>query len=140
MGLAVSESWLDLGAVVEGGGDGVAVVTSLEFILIAVHSGVDEGFFGDESLIEEAAEVGVPLDVAGAADDVFERAGSAVVVGDGAGDGVIVVLEELVGENPALDAVEKALRVDEDEDFRQAAEHRACGCPSDRVRGSGRWF
>ena len=73
-------------------------------------------------MVEEAAEIGVPLDVAGAADDVLQRAGAAVVVGDGAGDGVVVVLEEFVGEHPLLDAVEKSLGVDEDEDFREAAE------------------
>ena len=55
-------------------------------------------------MVDEAAEVVVPLDVAGAADDVFERAGSAIVVGDGAGDGVVVVLKEVLGEDAARDA------------------------------------
>ena len=96
----------------------------LEFFLVAVHAGVDEGVVGDESLIEQAAEVGVPLDVASAANDILERAGTAVIVGDGAGDGVLVVLEKLIRENAALDSAEEPLRVDEDEDFREPAEDR----------------
>ena len=94
----------------------------LNFIIIFVHAGVDEGFGSDEALFDEAAEIVIPFDVAGAADDVFERAGTAIVVGDGAGDGVVVVLEEFVGKDAALDAVEETLGVDEDEDFREAAE------------------
>ena len=78
---------------------------------------------GDEPLFEEAAEVGVPFNVAGTPDDVFKRAGAAVVVGNGAGDGVVAILEELLGEDPALDAIEEALGVDEDEDFREATQH-----------------
>ncbi len=101
----------------------------LNLIVIAVHAGIDEAIGSHEALVDEAAEVVVPLDVAGAADDVFERAGSAIVVGDGAGDGVVVVLKELVGEDAALDAIEKALGVDEDEDFREAAENGGVAFP-----------
>ena len=52
-------------------------------IVIAVHCGVDEGILVDEVLVEGAAQLGVPLDVAGAADEAFVRPVAAVVVGDG---------------------------------------------------------
>ena len=94
----------------------------LKFIIILVHAGVDEGFLGDEALVHDAAEVVVPLDVTGAADDIFEGAGTAIVVGDGAGDGIVVVLEKFVGEHALLHAIEQALRMNEDEDLREAAE------------------
>lgn len=44
----------------------------LALFIIAVHFGALEGFVGDVAVVEEAGEVGIPFDVAGAADDVFE--------------------------------------------------------------------
>ena len=43
-----------------------------DFVVVAVHPRVDEGFLGDEILVEETLQVVVPLDVSCTADDIFE--------------------------------------------------------------------
>ena len=93
-----------------------------EIVLIHVHLSVDESFLGDEALFEESEEVRVPRDIAGAADDIFERACAAVVVGDCAGHRVLAVVEELVVEDAAALAGQEALRVYENQDFGESAE------------------
>ena len=61
-------------------------------LVVLVHFGVLECLLSDDSAVEEEAEIVVPFDVAGAADDVLEGACAAVVVGNRAGDSIVVVL------------------------------------------------
>jgi hypothetical protein len=70
---------------------------NIHFVIILIHAGIYHSFRGNEPLFKEAFEVCVPLDVAGAADHILQRSGPAIVVGDGAGDRIVVVLEKFVG-------------------------------------------
>jgi hypothetical protein len=79
--------------------------------------GILKSFLGDESLLVKSVEVIVPLDVACATDSVFESGGASVVSSDGSSHGVVIVVEEFVGEHAAVYASEEALGVDEDHDL-----------------------
>jgi hypothetical protein len=65
-------------------------------IIVFIHLGVLESVFGDESLLEQATEIGIPFDITCTTDDVFKRTRTSVIVGNGARNGIIGVLEKFV--------------------------------------------
>ncbi len=68
--------------------------------------------FADEALVQQVLQVVIPGDVPRPADHILERVRSGRVVRDRTADGIIIVLQKFIGQDPLpVQALTETLRV-----------------------------